>query len=181
MMGKSKKEPGKDTDLNSPSFFMKKALLLAQKAYDLDETPIGAMIVKDGKILSTGYNLREIKQDVTLHAEMIAVRKACKKLGSWRLDNCDIYVTLEPCIMCASVIQQSKINKVYFGAYEPKGGGIVSKACILDITLNHNVQYEGGILADESSELLKSFFTSMRVKDKATGLSKGERRLRNKN
>ncbi len=161
-------------------YFMKKALRLARKAYLIDETPIGALIVKDGKVIATGYNLRESKQDVTLHAEMIAIRKACRKLNSWRLDGCDFYVTLEPCIMCASAILQAKFANVYFGALEPKGGGVVSKARIFDIPLNHKINYQYGLLANESSELLKSFFSQMRIKDKSTGLSKGQRRDSNK-
>lgn len=180
MKDKKLKENKEIMDLNIPAFFMEKALNLAKKAATLEETPIGAVLVKDGIIISTGYNLRESKQDVSLHAEMIAIRKACKKLESWRLDGCDLYVTLEPCIMCAGAIQQSKIHKVYFGAYEPKGGGVVSKAQIFDIQLNHTVKYEAGILAEESSVLLKEFFSTMRAKDKQTGLSKGERRINNK-
>lgn len=158
-------------------FFMRKALLLAAKAASIDETPIGAVIVKDGKIISTGYNRREGSQDVTLHAEMIAIRKACRKLKSWRLDDCDLYVTLEPCIMCAGAILQSKIRKVYFGATEPKGGGVISKANVFDINLNHHVIYEGNILSKESSKLLKDFFAKMRKKDRDTGLTKGQRRI----
>jgi len=159
---------------------MKKALRYAQKAAALEETPVGAVLVKDGKVLSAGYNLRESRQDVTLHAEMIALRKACRKLNSWRLDQCDLYVTLEPCIMCAGAIQQAKIRTVYFGAYDPKGGGVFSKAQILDLTLNHRVRYEGGILAEESSAMLKEFFAAMRNRDKETGFSKGQRRNQNK-
>ena len=156
--------------------FMKRALFYAGKAFSEEETPIGAVLVRDGKIISFGYNSRESRQDVTLHAEIIAIRKACRRMGSWRLDGCDLYVTLEPCIMCAGAIQQAKIRKVYFGAAEPKGGGVVSKASIFDITLNHKVLYEGNILADESAKLLKDFFVMMREKDKAMGLSKGKRR-----
>ena len=161
-------------------FFMKRALFYAQMAFSEEETPIGAVLVKDGKIISFGYNKRESKQDVTLHAEINAIKKACRKLGSWRLDDCDLYVTLEPCIMCAGAIQQAKIRKVYFGAFEPKGGGVVSKASIFDIPLNHKVLYEGNILAEKSAKLLKDFFVMMREKDKDTGLSKGKRRIANK-
>lgn len=159
---------------------MYEALKLAAKAAGCDETPIGAIIVKDGKIIASAYNTRETKQDVTLHAEMSAIRKACRKLSSWRLDDCDMYVTLEPCIMCAGAIQQSKIRKVYFGALQPKSGGIVSVARIFDLHLNHTVVYEGGILASESETLLKEFFNKMRMIDKGTGLSKGQRRIQNK-
>lgn len=157
-------------------FFMRKALLLAAKAASIDETPIGAVLVKDGKIISSGYNRREGMQDVTLHAEMIAIRKACRKLKSWRLDDCDLYVTLEPCIMCAGAILQARIRKVYFGALEPKGGGVKSKANVFDININHKVSYEGHILEKESSKLLKDFFAEMRKKDRDTGLTKGQRR-----
>lgn len=160
--------------------FMQKALHYAKKAFSEEETPIGAVIVMGGKIISSGYNKREGRQDVTLHAEIIAIKKACKKLGSWRLDDCDLYVTLEPCIMCAGAIQQAKIRKVYFGALEPKGGGVISKSRVFDIALNHKVEYEGNILEDESAKLLKDFFAMMRKKDKDTGLSKGRRRNKNK-
>ena len=161
-------------------FFMKKALSYAQKAFSEEETPIGAVLVKGGKIISFGYNKREKNQDVTLHAEIIAIKKACRKMKSWRLDECDLYVTLEPCIMCAGAIQQARIRKVYFGAAEPKGGGVISKVGIFDIPLNHKVLYEGNILAEQSSTLLKEFFVMMRENDKSTGLSKGKRRAANK-
>ena len=163
-----------------PSFFMAKALMLAKKAAALKETPVGAVIVKDGRVIASGYNLRESRQDVTLHAELTAIRKACRKLHSWRLDDCDLYVTLEPCIMCAGAIQQARIRRVFFGAVDPKAGGVASKARIFDLALNHHVSWEGGVLAEESGALLKDFFVSMRAKDKETGLSKGQRRSRNK-
>jgi tRNA(adenine34) deaminase len=151
--------------MHSDMYFMRKALLLAEKAFSIDETPIGAVLVKDGKILSVGYNRRESKQDVTLHAEMIAIRSACRKLGSWRLEDCDLYVTLEPCIMCAGAIIQSRIRKVYFGALEPKGGAVVSKARLFDLTLNHKVLYEGPLAEEESRLLLQRFFAKKRNKE----------------
>ena len=104
-----------DVNKVEPQRFMREALKLAEKAMAIQETPIGAVIVRDGKILARGYNRRETRQDVTLHAEMIAIRKACLKLGSWRLDGCDLYVTLEPCAMCAGAIQQSRMARVFFG------------------------------------------------------------------
>jgi len=165
---------------NWPDFYMEKALRLAKKAAGIGETPIGAVIVRDGAVISSGYNIREKKQDVTLHAEMIAIRKACRKLNSWRLDGCDLYVTLEPCIMCAGAIQQAKIHKVYFGAAEPKGGAVISKTNIFDLPLNHIVEYERGLLESESAQLLKSFFADIRKNDKQTGLTKGQRRNFNK-
>jgi tRNA(adenine34) deaminase len=160
--------------------FMKKALQQAAKAAALLETPIGAVIVKDGLVVAEAYNQRETRQDVTLHAELMAIRKACRSLGSWRLDGCDLYVTLEPCIMCAGAIQQARMRKVYFGAVQPKSGGVVSKASILDLDLNHHVEYEGGLLAGESERMMKEFFSMMRVSDKSTGLTKGQRRDRNR-
>ena len=160
--------------------YMKQALLEAKQAFSEDETPIGAVVVKDGEVISSGHNMRENLQDVTLHAEMIAIRRACELLGSWRLDDCDMYVTLEPCIMCAGAIQQAKIRKVYFGALQPKSGGVISKANILDLPLNHHVEYEQGLLADQSEKLLSDFFAKMREKDRSTGLTKGQRRKINK-
>lgn len=157
-------------------FFMKKALRQAAKAAAQLETPIGAVIVKDGLVIASGYNQRESRQDVTLHAELLAIRKACRKLGSWRLDGCDLYVTLEPCIMCAGAIQQARMRRVCFGALQPKSGGVVSMTRIFDLALNHQVEYEGGVLAEESESLMKEFFLSMRAADKSTGLTKGQRR-----
>lgn len=164
----------------SHEYYMRKALALAKKASAEMETPIGAIIVKDGEVIASAYNQREGRQDVTLHAEISAIRKACKKLRSWRLDNCDIYVTLEPCVMCAGAIQQARIRKVYFGAFQPKSGAVVSKANIFDIELNHKVEYKSGILADESVSLLNGFFSKMRESDRATGLSKGQRKSLNR-
>ena len=100
--------------------FMKSAIKEAKKAEKIDEIPVGAVIIQDGKIIARGYNKRETKQDALMHAEINAISKACKKLGSWRLDGCDIYVTLEPCPMCAGAIIQARIENVYFGAYDPK-------------------------------------------------------------
>ena len=102
--------------------FMQLAIKEAKKAYDIDETPIGAVIVRDGKVISKGYNRRETKKNALMHAEIIAIDKACKKLGGWRLPGCEIYVTLEPCPMCMGAILQSRIEKVYFGAYDYKSG-----------------------------------------------------------
>jgi len=160
--------------------FMQIAMELAQKAFDEMETPIGALIVKNGQIISQAYNKREQEQDVTLHAEMIAIREACKALSSWRLDDCDLFVNLEPCIMCAGAIQQAKIRKVYFGAPQHKSGGLISKAQIFDLDLNHKVEFEAGLLEEESQDLLSRFFVMLREKDMSLGLSKGQRRDINK-
>ncbi len=143
--------------------FMKTAYKLAQKAYDIGEVPIGAVIVKDGKIIAKAYNKRNCKRLATAHAEILAIEKACKKLNDWRLDACEMYVTLEPCPMCAGAIVNSRIKKLYFGAYERKSGSVFSNYQILfKGGLNHTVDAEGGILEEECSMLLKKFFKSKR-------------------
>ena len=145
--------------------FMKSAIREAEKAEKIDEIPVGAVIVKDGKVVARGHNKREIKQDALMHAEIGAISKACKKLGSWRLDGCDIYITLEPCPMCAGAIIQARIENVYFGAYDPKAGCLGS-VCDLSGILPHKIKYEGGIMQAECEELLKSFFRNLRKKEK---------------
>ena len=143
--------------------FMKMAYKLALKAYDIGEVPIGAVIVKDGKVIAKAYNKRNFKRLATAHAEILAIEKACKKLGDWRLDDCDMYVTLEPCPMCAGAIVNSRIKKLYFGAYERKSGSVLSNYQILfKGGLNHTVDAEGGILEEDCSTLLKKFFKSKR-------------------
>lgn len=145
--------------------FMQLAIKEAKKAYDIDETPIGAVIVRDGKVISKGYNRRETKKNALMHAEIIAIDKACKKLGGWRLPGCEIYVTLEPCPMCMGAILQSRIEKVYFGAYDYKSGCLGS-ACDLSSVLPHKVTYQGGILKEDCEKILKDFFKKLRKKDK---------------
>lgn len=135
----------------------------AEKAGEKDEVPIGAVIVKDGKVLSKGYNLVENTNKATAHAEIIAIEKACKKLKSWRLDGTEIYVTLEPCAMCAGAIANARIKKVYFGAYERKSGCAESKYPVLtDNGLNHSAEYEGGIMEEECASLIKKYFSEKR-------------------
>ncbi len=143
--------------------FMKRALKLAQKSYSEGEIPIGAVIVKDGKIIATGRNVRNAKKIATKHAEVIAIEKACKKLNDWRLEDCEMYVTIEPCPMCAGAILNSRIKKLYFGAYEKKSGAVLSNHRLLFLgALNHTVEVEGGLLQDECSSLLKIFFSLAR-------------------
>ena len=143
--------------------FMKMAIKQAMKAVLQDEVPIGAVIVKDGVVLSRAYNLVEKKQNPTAHAEMLAIAKACKKMGSWRLDGAEMYVTMEPCPMCAGAIVNARISKVYFGAYENKSGGAVSKFSILtDSGLNHKTQFEGGILQENCANIIKNYFKGKR-------------------
>ena len=143
--------------------YMKAAIKEAMKAQDIDEVPIGCVVVKDGKIIARGYNKREKEQDATSHAELKTLQKACKKLKSWRLVGCDIYVTLEPCLMCAGAIIQSRIENVYFGAYDPKGGAFGSSINVLDAkNINHRPNVCGGILEAECSQILKGYFKKKR-------------------
>lgn len=145
--------------------FMRAALKEAEKAEKIWETPVGAVIVRDGKIISRGYNRRETKKNALMHAEIIAIDKACKKLGGWRLPECDIYVTLEPCPMCTGAIIQARINNVYFGAFDEKSGCLGS-CCDLSAILPHKISYQGGILREECEQLLKNFFKKLRKKEK---------------
>ena len=130
--------------------FMKEALKQAQKAYDKLEVPVGAVIVKDGKIIARAYNQKEEKNDTTNHAEILAIKKASKKLESWRLLDCDMYVTLEPCSMCAGALIQSRIRKVYIGASDEKTGACGSVLNLLeDFKFNHKVEVEKGVMQEE--------------------------------
>ena len=143
--------------------FMKAALKEAKKAYEKLEVPVGAVIVKDGKIIARAHNLKETKYDTTKHAEIIAIQKASKKLNSWRLIDCEMYVTLEPCSMCAGALINSRIKKVYIGASDKKTGAVGSVFNLLeDYTFNHKVEYEKGVLQDECESILKEFFKELR-------------------
>ena len=151
--------------MNSDRYWMKKALAQAQLAASKDEVPIGCVIVYKDKILSRAYNQREKKQSSLAHAEILAIEKACKKLGSWRLEDCTLYVTLEPCPMCTGAIIQSRIPRVVFGAYDPKGGCMGSCTNLLEVKgFNHYPTIEGGILQEECASLLKAFFRQKRKK-----------------
>lgn len=153
--------PLKDTD----AWFMKQALKEAQKARSKDETPVGAVIVWDGKIIARGHNEKELKKDSTLHAEMTAIRKASKKLGSWRLNECDLYVTLEPCAMCAGAMIQARIRRVFIGTADPKAGAAGSVINLLQVEkFNHKVEIRYGLLEEECSGILKDFFRELRVR-----------------
>ena len=143
--------------------FMKEALKEAKKAYDKLEVPVGVVIVKDGKIIARAHNIKEAKKDTTKHAEIIAIQKASKKLDNWRLTDCEMYVTLEPCSMCAGALIQSRIKKVYIGTMDQKTGACGSVLNLLgDYTFNHKVEVENGIMQNECEELLKEFFKELR-------------------
>ena len=143
--------------------FMKEALKEAKKAYNKLEIPVGAIIVKDGKIIARAHNIKEEKQDTTKHAEIIAIQKASKKLETWRLNDCEMYVTLEPCAMCAGAIIQARLKKLYIGTMDPKTGACGSVLNLLkDFKFNHNVELETGILKDNCEQILKNFFKELR-------------------
>ena len=146
--------------------FMKAALKCAQAALKEGEVPIGAVVVCDGKVISRGHNRRTKKQIATAHAEIEAIEKACKKLKSWRIPECEIYVTLEPCHMCMGAMLNARIKKVYFGAYEAKGRSMTQALAVSDL-VNHKIEVEGGILREECSEILSDFFGRMRARAKS--------------
>lgn len=147
--------------------FMKAALKEAQKAYVLDEVPIGCVIVKEDKIIARGYNRRNIDKNTLAHAELTAIRKASKKTGDWRLEECTMYVTLEPCQMCAGAIVQSRMKKVVIGAMNPKAGCAGSVLNLLQVAeFNHQVEIECGILDEECAAMLSGFFAELRKKKK---------------
>lgn len=142
--------------------FMKRALKLAEKSASEGEVPVGAVIVKDGEIIATGRNKREKKNNALHHAEIEAINKACKKLGQWRLLDCVMYVTLEPCPMCAGAIINSRIRKVYYGAKDPKAGACGSVVNLFDLGFNHKPELISSVLEEDCSEVLKTFFKNLR-------------------
>lgn len=147
--------------------YMKAAIKQAKKAENIDEVPIGCVIVYQGKIIARGYNRRNIDKNTLSHAELNAIKKASKKLGDWRLDDCEMYVTLEPCQMCAGAIVQSRIKKVYIGSMNPKAGSAGSVINLLQVKeFNHQVEIESGILQEECSEMLSDFFRNLRRRKK---------------
>ena len=155
--------------------YMQAAIEEAKKAQNLGEVPIGAVIVKDGEIIARGYNLRETSQLSNAHAEMIAIAKANEMVGSWRLEDCTLYVTLEPCPMCAGAIVQSRIPTVVFGAHDPKGGCCGTIYNLLDESkFNHRCELVSGVLEEECGQLLSDFFRELRQKKKQQRVDKQE-------
>lgn len=147
--------------------FMKEAIKQAKKAAAIGETPVGAVIVHRGKIISRGYNKRETKKNALMHAEISAIDKACKKLGGWRLPECDMYVTLEPCPMCAGAIINARIDNVFFGAYDKKSGCAGSSINLFESGLfNYDVNAQGGIMECDCARLLTDFFKQLRESKK---------------
>lgn len=154
--------------MTSDESFMKQAVKQAKKAYGKLETPIGCVIVYEDKIIARGYNKRNMKKNTLAHAEILAINKASKVLGDWRLEDCTMYVTLEPCPMCAGAIVQARIPRVVIGSMNPKAGCAGSVLNLLQQDgLNHQVEITKGVLAEECSGLMTSFFRELRKKKKA--------------
>lgn len=143
--------------------FMKEALMQARKAIKKDEVPIGAVVVRNGKIIAKAYNLRNKSQNAINHAEILAIKKACKKLKSWRLDDCDIFVTLEPCPMCAGAILNARIKNLYFGAYDKTADDNILGTILNSNRLNHKTNAVGGVLKKECAEIISAFFENKRM------------------
>ena len=155
--------------------YMKEALRQAKKAYALGEVPIGCVIVHEGRIIGRGYNRRNTDKNTLSHAEITAINKASRKLGDWRLEDCTLYVTLEPCQMCAGAIVQARIPEVVMGCMNPKAGCAGSILNILDMPeFNHQVAVTSGVLEEECSQMLKTFFTELRERNKIEKQSKKE-------
>lgn len=147
--------------------YMKEAIKEAIKAYKIEEVPVGAIIVKDGKIIARAHNKKETKKNATSHAEILAIQKACKKLESWRLTDREMYVTLEPCSMCAGALINARIKKVYIGTEDAKTGACGSVLNLLeDYKFNHKIEIEKYILKDECEKILKDFFKMLRKRNK---------------
>ena len=145
------------------SYYMSLALKEAEKAVAEDEVPVGAVIVCDDKVIARAHNQRDGLNMTYAHAEMLAINKANKKLGSWRMPECDIYITLEPCIMCMGAIIQSRIRNIYYGAKDPKGGAVISSINVLEAkNINHHPDVIGGIMEEECSKIISDYFKNKR-------------------
>ncbi len=144
--------------------YMSQCLELARGAAQADEVPVGALIVRDGQVIATAANRRETDKCATHHAEVLAIEAACKRLGGWRLPNSTLYVTLEPCPMCAGAIVNARIDRVVWGAYDPKGGAFGSVLNLTELPLNHKPTLEGGVMEEECAHVLSSYFRTKRKK-----------------
>ncbi|WP_416148084.1 tRNA adenosine(34) deaminase TadA [Salipaludibacillus sp. HK11] len=153
-------------------YYMREAIIEAKKAEELGEVPIGAVIVKNGDVIARGHNHREKNQSATAHAELLAIEEACRAVGSWRLESCTLYVTLEPCPMCAGAIVQSRIDRVVYGALDSKAGCCGTLMNLLDEPrFNHRCPVKSGVLAEETGHLLTAFFQKIRVAKKNNRIS----------
>lgn len=144
--------------------FMSEALLLAKKAYEMGEIPVGAVVVKEGEIVGRGHNLREHQKNAVAHAEVVAIEQACASLGTWRLEKCTLYVTMEPCPMCAGALINSRIERVVYGCKDSVAGACGSVINLNVYPFNHSFVIEGGVLGDKARELLGKFFEEKRKK-----------------
>ena len=149
-------------DIKKYETFMQKAIEEAKKAEKIGEIPIGAVIVKEGNVIATGYNKREIRKNALLHAEIEAINNACEKIGNWRLINCDLYVTIEPCPMCAGAIINSRIKKLIFGAKDTKAGSCGSVINLFELKYNHRPEVISGVMEVKCRNLLSNFFKNLR-------------------
>ena len=153
---------------NTDEKMMRLAIEQAKKAREIDEVPIGAVVVKDGQVVGEGFNRRETGKNALYHAELIAIDDACRRLGGWRLWQCELYVTLEPCPMCAGAVINSRLKKVVYGCRDPKAGSVASVTDLFSLPYNHKPEYYGGVLDEECSSLLTDFFRSLRRKKAGT-------------
>ena len=156
--------------MNGDERFMREALLCAQASAENGEVPVGAVIVKDGIIVSRGYNRRETDKNALCHAELEAIDSACRTLGGWRLWQCELYVTLEPCPMCAGAIINARIRRVVYGAQDPKAGSCGSVANLFELPYNHRPQLTGGVLEEECAAVLRNFFKTLINKTPRSGV-----------
>lgn len=153
--------------------WMNEAIKEAEKARAIDEVPIGAVVVKDGEIIGRGHNQRETSQNATTHAEMIAIQEANETLGNWRLEDCHLFVTLEPCVMCSGAIVLARLKSIYYGPSDPKGGAVRTLMHVLeDERLNHQCEVHAGVMEEECRSLLTTFFKDLRVRKKKNKLEK---------
>lgn len=160
-------EPSESELIDWDKTYMRQALALAEQAYEEDEVPVGAIITRGQRVVGAGWNQREALQDPTAHAEMIAITQAAASISSWRLEECTLYVTLEPCPMCAGAILQSRVKRVVYGATDPKAGAVDSLFRLLDDPrLNHRAEVTGGVLGDQCGLILSSFFQEKRRQGK---------------
>ena len=148
-------------------YYMKQAISRAKAAAKVGEVPIGAVLVKDGEVISSGRNMREKKKNALLHAELVAIDRGCKAVGAWRLEDCTLYVTMEPCPMCAGAIINSRIKRVVFGCYDKKAGVYGSVMDLQEYPFNHYYDVEGGVMEEDCARLLSDFFASLRLKKQA--------------
>ena len=154
--------------IKNDEYYMRSALRCAKRAFEIGEVPIGAVIVRDGAIVARGFNTRETKNNALHHAEITAIDRACKKLGVWRLSECTLYVTVEPCPMCAGAIVNSRIKRVVYGCPDAKAGAYGSAFDMRDYPLNHKYEVTGGVLSDECASIMSEFFKNLRQRPKGT-------------